>query len=339
MKELLKDVKTVSPGRLMEMNFMFVVSRVLGTAIELDLFLKIHEGINDIASLTKEVNASKRGVHILLNALSGMGLVEERNKKWFLLDEAETFLVKGSPSYLGGVLAFHDTMWDSWKNLTQIVKSGKPVVAAESDENNGKFFSEFVEHLFALNYPAAKKLGEHLGIGTKLASPHVLDVGAGSGVWGIAQAERNAGVMITAQDREPILDITRRMVDMRKLSGQFRYLPGNFRDVNFGENIYGLIILGHICHSEGEAYTKKLFHKSMQALKPGGVLAIAEMVPDTQRKKQLFPLLFGVNMLMHTEDGDVFTFEEYASWLKEAGFARIEELEAPSVSPLILAYR
>lgn len=339
MKQLVKNINTASPGRLMEMNFMFAGSRVLGTAIELELFTRIHEGVCEVSSLAKAADAKERGIRILLNALSGMGLVEERNNKWFLLDEAETFLVKGTPSYLGGVFAFHDDMWDKWKRLTQVVKSGKPVIAVESDDNNGKFFANLVEHLFTLNYPAAKKLGEHLGIGTRQTSPHVLDVGAGSGVWGIAQAELGTGVMVTAQDREPILDITRRMVDTRKLSGQFRYLSGNFRDINFGENIYDLIILGHICHSEGEAYTKKLFQKSMCALKPGGVLAIAEMLPDAKRKERLFPLLFGVNMLMHTEDGDVFTFEEYAAWLKEAGFKRIEELPAPSPSPLILAYR
>lgn len=339
MSKAADTAKEISPSRILEFDFMFVGSRVLATALELDLFSKINEGIREISMLAKVLKASERGVGILLNALSGMKLVENQSGQWFLMSEAEAFLVKGKPSYLGGILIFHDDMWNKWKHLTDVVKTGKPVVAVESDEDNGEFFVQLVEHLFALNYPAAKCLGEYLGIGTKISDAQVLDVGAGSGVWGIAQAELGSKVKVTAQDRATVLDVAKRMVETRKLNNQFSYLPGNFRELDFGNAEYNLIILGHICHSEGRLYTQSLFKKCYKALKQNGVLAIAEWVPDKNRKESLLPLLFGVNMLMHTEEGDVFTFEEYSIWLKESGFKRVEELDAPSASPLILAYR
>jgi hypothetical protein len=44
-----------------------------------------------------------------------------------------------------------------------------------------------------------------------------------------------------------------------------------------------------------------------------------------------------VNMLVSTDDGDTFTFEEIADWLRDAGFVNVRQLQSPGPSPLILA--
>jgi 3-hydroxy-5-methyl-1-naphthoate 3-O-methyltransferase len=46
---------------------------------------------------------------------------------------------------------------------------------------------------------------------------------------------------------------------------------------------------------------------------------------------------FVEDILPITELGDTFTFSEISDWLKEAGFEKPRQLDAPSVSPLILA--
>jgi hypothetical protein len=47
--------------------------------------------------------------------------------------------------------------------------------------------------------------------------------------------------------------------------------------------------------------------------------------------------MFAVNMLVHTNEGDTFSFEEINRWSSEAGFRDAHLLDAPGVSPLILA--
>lgn len=48
----------------------------------------------------------------------------------------------------------------------------------------------------------------------------------------------------------------------------------------------------------------------------------------------------GLNMLVHTPRGDVFTMKDYRGWLKAAGFRTVKAIRTPSaVSPLILARR
>ena len=42
-------------------------------------------------------------------------------------------------------------------------------------------------------------------------------------------------------------------------------------------------------------------------------------------------------MLVNTDNGDTYSFEEIAGWLAEAGFVNARLVDAPGPSPLILA--
>ena len=77
--------------------------------------------------------------------------------------------------------------------------------------------------------------------------------------------------------------------------------------------------------------------KVFSALAPGGTVAIQEFVPNDDRTGPPNALIFAVNMLVNTEAGDTFTFAEMSQWLRKAGFRNPRLLDAPSVSPLVLA--
>jgi hypothetical protein len=48
-------------------------------------------------------------------------------------------------------------------------------------------------------------------------------------------------------------------------------------------------------------------------------------------------VIFNINMLVNTDEGRVYSFDEIATWLRNCGFRNIRTLEAPCSSPLILA--
>ncbi len=49
------------------------------------------------------------------------------------------------------------------------------------------------------------------------------------------------------------------------------------------------------------------------------------------------PVMFGLNMLPHSTEGNVFTLREYRTWLKDAGFRKVAPLPVSAPSTLILA--
>ena len=102
---------------------------------------------------------------------------------------------------------------------------------------------------------------------------------------------------------------------------RFNFVEGDLLEANFGTG-YDVAILGHILHSEGEKRSRELLKKTFRALKSGGVIAIAEWLVNDQRTEPLHALMFAVQMLVNTEKGDTFSFNEIKSWLRRR---RIQE--------------
>jgi ubiquinone/menaquinone biosynthesis C-methylase UbiE len=113
-------------------------------------------------------------------------------------------------------------------------------------------------------------------------------------------------------------------------------VEGDLLQADFGHG-YDIATLGHILHSEGEQHSRKLLKKTFRALKPGGTIAIAEWLVNDRRTEPTHSLMFAVQMLVNTERGDTFSFNEIRNWLEDAGFKKVRKLEAPGPSPLILA--
>ena len=226
----------------------------------------------------------------------------------------------------------------NWLQLTEAVRTGWPVVTVNDQGEGQQFFAEFVEGLFPLSYKAAQVLGEHLGIPEAASPLSVLDIGAGSGVWGIALAQLSPYVRVHAVDWPAVLAVTRSVAQRHGVGDRLRTVAGDLLEADFGAG-HHVATIGHILHSEGRERSRKLLRKTFAALASGGTIVISEFLPNAERTGPPTPLIFAVNMLLHTAAGDTFTFAEIADWLREAGFVNARLLEAPAPSPLVLATR
>jgi len=187
-----------------------------------------------------------------------------------------------------------------------------------------------------MSYPVATGLAAHLGIPSATAPVRVLDLGAGSGVWGIAHAHSSPQVTVTAVDWAGVIEVTKKTVRRFGLLERFTFVPGDLLEADFGTG-HSLATIGHILHSMGAESSKILLKKAHAALAPGGSIAIAEFLVNPERTGPVNGLIFAVNMLVNTDKGDTFSFEEISEWLRDAGFSDIRTLPGPGPSPLILA--
>ncbi len=172
-----------------------------------------------------------------------------------------------------------------------------------------------------MSYPPAQKLGDHLKLAKTKNEIRVLDLAAGSGIWGIALAQKSPRVRVTAVDWAGMIPTTKRITQKFGVGDRFNYVEGDILEANFGSG-YDIAILGHILHSEGEQRSRQLLKKTFRALKSGGTIAIAEWFVNDDRTKPLPSLMFAVQMLVNTEKGDTFSFNEIRNWLEEAGFKK-----------------
>jgi len=314
------------------------ISLTLIAAIELDLFTLIAQGKKTPDAIAKALKAPKRGLERLLDALVGMGYLARRGTQLGLSPVADMFLVSTKPSFIGAMAEESRMTLPGWMKLDEVVRTGTPIGQVDTAQGR-EFFPRLVRAIFPMSYNGSRSLVAALPSSKLKKIQRILDVGAGSGAWSLPFAESLPNVRVTAVDYPEVTAVTREYAAQFGVADRYNYLEGNFREIDFGKQEYDIVILGQIIHSEGEKWGKALLSKCYKALKPGGTLVIAEMIPNDSRSGPIFPLLFGLNMVLHTTEGDVFTTSQYKQWLKQAGFKTVKLVEAQSPSPVILATR
>lgn len=326
------------PERLVHMYFSFAPAKILSTALQLKIFSHIAAGADTAQAVAKAARTGERDTRMVLDALTALNLLVKRGGKYRLTPTASRYLVRESADYFGSMLE-HDALWDAWAPLASIVRTGRPYRKVEQQKKAEKFFPALVRSLHIMNRGPANSVARLLGAGTTHHGLQVLDVACGSGVWGIAVAEADRTAHIVAQDFPGVLATTRQYVRRHKVKTQFDYLPGDLKSVNFGAGRFDVALLGNIVHSEGERSSRQLFKRLHRAMKPGGRVAIIDMIPNDQRSGPPFPIFFALNMLTNTTEGDTYTMAEYKQWLTAAGFHRVRAAPIGSHSPVIIATR
>ncbi|MDD4933169.1 MAG: methyltransferase [Methylacidiphilaceae bacterium] len=316
-------------------------SRIVSAAVELGLFEQLARKAGTAEEVASALGVSLRGTRAVLDSLTALQLLGKEKGSYRLLPIAEALLVPGNPDYLGDMVRDH-LLDQEWDRLAEAVRKGglaDAVDPVERQKRAEEFFPQLIRFLHVVNRGPAMAAAQALGAGTAHPGMRVLDLACGSGVWSLAVAQADPEARVTAVDFPGVLEHTRRYGERHGLADRYEYLPGDLQEVPLPEAQYDLAILGHILHSEGEGKSRKLLGRVAKALRPKGRIAILEFLPNRERTGPLDPVLFGLRMFLHTEEGGVFSAEEYAAWLWEVGFPKTELLEIGTHSPLLVASR
>lgn len=323
----------------MQFTFGFAPPLMIETAIRCGIFDILDKGTKPLDALCVETGTSPRGLRMVLDALVGLDLLSKIDAGHYgLTRESATFLVTGKPTYHGAFfLLTKGPMLSSWSGLEDVVRSGQSARHINREQDGASFFLKFVEDIFPIHYPAANVLAKALGVQSTPSPISVLDLAAGSGVWSIAIAQQSPQVRVTAVDWPKVIEITKKVATRHGLADRYKFIGDDLHSADFGRG-HTIATLGHILHSEGAARSRRLLRRTCNALAPGGTIAIAEILVDAQRRTATPALIFAVNMLVNSDEGGTFSFEEIRGWLQETGFEQVRTVEAPGLAPeLILA--
>ncbi|MGB7191186.1 MAG: methyltransferase [Acidobacteriaceae bacterium] len=323
----------VTPQRIMQMAWGYSAPLILEAAIRNKVFDTLDSGPKTVEEVHAASGASIRGLSAIMNALCGFEFLDkDAQGRYSLTPESSAFLVSTKPSFVGGIIAHTSDILPKWLQIEEIVRTGKPAAAVNEQDTGAAFFEKLVPNIFNMSYPAAQTLAAHL----RLGKANALDLATGSGVWGIALAQSSPEVRVSVVDWPSVLEITKKIAAKHGVEDRFSYIPGDLLAVSFGSG-YNVATLGHILHSEGAERGRELLKRTFAALAPAGTIAIAEFLVNQDRKGPVSGLIFNVNMLVNTENGATYSFEEISEWLRAVGFTNPRLLESPGPSPLVLA--
>ncbi|MGC9950138.1 MAG: class I SAM-dependent methyltransferase [Bryobacteraceae bacterium] len=319
-----KNAGEPSPELIFETLNAYQRTAALRAAIELDLFRAVGEGPGDAASLARQCGASPRGIRILCDYLTILGLLAKEDGHYRHTPTSAVFLDPRSPASIASISRFlgHPAFSEPFLRLADIVRSGHTVLPGDgSVEPENPVWVEFAHSMAPMMAPMAGPLGGIVLDG--LSGPlRVLDIAAGHGLFGIEVAKLNPEAQVTALDWAAVLEVARGNARKAGVDGRYHLLPGSAFEVEYG-GPYGIVLLTNFLHHFDAPTCVGLLRKVRASLQPGGRAATLEFVPNEDRITPPMAAAFSMTMLASTPAGDAYTFRELETMYRDAGFGSI----------------
>src|ERR1044072_2632586 len=114
-------------------------TEALKAAIELEVFTAIGEGNTTASAIANRCQTAERGMRILCDYLTIMGMLTKQGNEYALTLDSATFLDKRSPAYLGGTVEFlcSPTLVEGTKRMTEAVRKGGTAMEEEGTVSEG----------------------------------------------------------------------------------------------------------------------------------------------------------------------------------------------------------
>lgn len=265
-------------------------------------------GRHTAAALAVKCGLCEKPTALLLRVLCAAGIVQVIG---------EEYLAMPVLHFLSGT--YQDLGSQYWDYLPSYLKTGRPLQRMDDPEEGRKHYVEQARSLRGMMLPCAMAAAGMLGIGTQLKKLRILDVGAGSGVWGQTFALHDPEARVAAIDWPDVLEMALDYAGRTGLSDRFQTLPGNYHHVAIESAGYDLAITANVVHLETEDGIIRLFRRLHSALKPGGHVLVVDVFHD-QPDGKLNAFLYELGLALRTEHGQVFGQESLTLLLREAGF-------------------
>jgi predicted O-methyltransferase YrrM len=266
----------------------FMASRIILTAVELDLFGILGEAAMSAEELARALSANPRGVEILANALVALDLLTKEEGRFRNSPTSLKYLSSQSVRFRGGGLHHMANLWRSWDRLTEVVKKGGPSAITWNDDNR-KFFVQAMEHT---GKGVAPQLAQALDLSR---IKKALDLGGGPGTFAIALAKQQPDLRAVVLDLPYALEIARQAVTEAGLTDRITFKEGDFFKDDLGKD-YDLVLLSAIIHSLDADENLHLLGRVKGALNPGGLLVIRDFLVDESHTQPAQAAIFAVNM-------------------------------------------
>lgn len=297
---------------VLEISHGYRAARLLLTAAELDLFSLLADQPRTAEQILAELPCDRRALTVVLDALAAVGLLLKRGESYQTEPSARPFLVADSPDTVLDILQHSSNGWRQWSRLTDVVRRGGPA----SIERDADWTLHFIRGMHNVARLSADRI---VAVLEPRRYRRLLDVGGGPGSYTIAFLKAAPNLQVTLFDQPTVCEMARENLQKQGLLDRVTLAAGDFYvdDLPGGHD---LALLSAIIHQNSSRQNRELYAKVFAALEPGGQVVIRDHVMDPTRTQPAGGALFAVHMLLATQGGGTYTFDQIAEGLRAVGF-------------------
>jgi len=298
----------------------FQAACVITAAADLDLFTSLGKTPATAERLAQRIKADPRATGVLLDALAALELLVKKGDVYEVPPDIAELLTGDSPTNVLAGVRHQGNCLRRWEQLARVVQTGRPAQRAPSIRGDAGDCESFIGAMNSFSGPMVLRVMERL---SPRRFQRLLDIGGASGTWTIAFLRAVPEATAVLFDLPQVIPLARGRLARAGLADRVSFVAGNF-DTDELPGGADFAWLSAIAHQNSREQNRVLYRKICSALVAGGTLAIRDVVMDASKTQPLAGALFAVNMLVATEGGGTFTFEEFREDLNVAGFTDIE---------------
>ncbi len=337
----------VNPSKIMQIGMGFWASKTLLTAVNMTLFTQLADGALSGRDIQETLGLHNRSLYDFLDTLVALGFLErtglKENAIYSNSEDADLFLDKNKPSYIGGILEMsNNRLYPFWNDLEEGLKTGKP---QNESKNGGKplfeaiyanedTLREFIHGMGGIQAGNFMKLAHDFDF----SNYHTLcDIGGSGANLSILVAKNNGHMTCMSFDLPPVGPIAKENVSTFGLEDRIEITSGDFFKNEFPKA--DVITMGNILHDWSTEDKLMLIKKAYNALPEGGALIVIENIIDDDRRTNAFGLMMSLNMAIDTDDGFDFSLSDFKDWSTEAGFKTTTLMPLTGPSSAVIAIK
>jgi len=305
---------------------------VVNVNAEVGTFKALSDAALTTDELANQLQVDARALTMHLAALCSMRLVEKRLGKWRATHLARTWLHPEAQGYWGHFtmqIDFNETLRS---RLLESLRTGKrpgdvgegsgDITSRPAEWERGSMSQEAAEGIakFMHAHSQAPALGAAAqSVFGELDS--LMDVGCGSGVYGIEIARAHKGLKVVLLDLQEMATEAQKYIDRAGIGKQVSTAGVNMfteewprgHDGHFFSNVF---------HDWSDETCRLLARKSFEALPKGGRIFLNEILMDDDHTGPFPAAAFSLLMLVGTL-GKQYTLAEFRDILGSAGFVDV----------------
>jgi SAM-dependent methyltransferase len=297
---------------------LFMKSRALLSAAELDLFTILDESPKDASALASRLGLHERALTRLLDCLVTFGLLAKTGGIYRPSEDGRALSSRHPESVLPSLLHYNH-LWNNWSHLTESVRLGENPHRDRVKKREGARLEAFIGTMHVVGRELSAKVAAAYNAAR---FTRLLDIGAGAATYTTAFLKRNSRMTAVVFDLPEVIPLAERRLREEGLIDRATSAPGDFYTDELPAGC-DLALLSAIIHQNSPEQNLDLYKKVHRALAPGGVLLIRDHIMNEERTEPADGALFALNMLVCTDGGDTYTFAETRDALLQAGFGRI----------------
>ena len=305
---------------------------VINVNVEVGTFRALGDGAYTTDELAAELAVDARALAMHLAALCAMGMVEKRLGKWRATHVARTWLHPDSPGFWGSFCKRIDYNTVLQERLLVSLKTGhRPGDAEEgigtdaprpAEWERGTMSPEAAHGIatFMQAHSQAPALGaaRQPVFGTLKC---LMDVGCGSGVYGIEIARANPGLKVVLMDLKEMAHEAQGYVDRAGVGDQVSTAGVNMFTEEWPTGPDGHFF-SNVFHDWSDETCRLLARRSFEALPSGGRIFLNEILTDDEGTGPFPAAAFSLLMLVGTL-GKQYSLAEFRDILESAGFTDV----------------